>query len=90
MTTEEPMLPEDRSQQILASKDADEALASCQEHGYSEGWAIIDGAVVIYNLDAPPHWLPADDQRDENGNTREFVLSVDGAKVARAFAPYAE
>lgn len=69
------MLPDERSQQILASKDADEALASCNEHAYSEGWAIIDGAVVIYNLDAPPHWLPSDDQRDENGNTREGMIA---------------
>lgn len=70
------MLPDERSQQILTSKDADEALASCTTHGYSEGWAIIDGAVVIYNLDTPPHWLPTDEQRDENGNTAEFVAGA--------------
>lgn len=43
---------------IMGLKDAEEALARCEEYGYSEGWAIRDGAVVIYNLDDPPTWLP--------------------------------
>jgi hypothetical protein len=68
------MLPDDRTQEILASKDHEQALASCRRHGYSESWAIIDGAVVIYNVDAPPHWLPLD--RDEDGNTPEFVAAM--------------
>jgi hypothetical protein len=70
------MLPDERSQQILASKDVQVAQASCDEHGYSEGWAIIDGAVVIYNLDAPPHWLPRDEDRDENGNTAALAAGA--------------
>lgn len=70
------MLPEARSQQILATKDTDAARESCITHGYSESWAIIDGAVVIYNFDSPPHWLPTDEQRDENGNTAEFAAAA--------------
>lgn len=54
------MVPEERLQQIIGSKDEDAALTSCTKHGYSEGWAIRDGALVIYDLDDPPAWLPPD------------------------------
>lgn len=36
------------------------ALERCTEYGYDEGLAIRDGAIVIYNLDSPPSWLPGD------------------------------
>lgn len=32
------------------------------------GRALIDGALVIYDLGDPPHWLPP---RDEDGNSRK-------------------
>lgn len=60
------MLPTGRATQILESKDTAQAQQWCDEHGYSESWAIIDGAVVIFNLDAPPRWMP---ERDEDGNS---------------------
>lgn len=64
------MVPGERLAQILNSKDAEEAARSCTEHGYVEGWAIIDGALVIYDVDHPPAWLvPVLDARDEDGNT---------------------
>ena len=66
------MIPEDRLQQLINDKDADEALRWCNEHGYDEGWAIIDGALVVYDLNNPPSWLPADSERNEDGNTAEF------------------
>lgn len=63
------MIPEDRLQELIARKDADEAQEWCDEHGYSEGWAICDGALVIYDLDAPPAWFQF--PRDEDGNALE-------------------
>jgi hypothetical protein len=58
--------PDDRLQEIIESKDPEAALAACQKHGYSEGWCIIDGALVVYDLDAPPAWLaPVLARRDE-------------------------
>ncbi len=64
------MIPADRLQQLIAEKDAEAALQWCQEHGYSEGWALIDGALVVYDLDAPPPWLAAVlAERDEDGYT---------------------
>jgi len=64
------MIPEQRLQEILASKDQEAALASCTEHHNVEGWAIIDGALVIYDCDSPPAWLaPVLAARDDDGNT---------------------
>lgn len=64
------MIPDDRLQDILASKDADDAQAACTAHGYCESWSIIDGALVIYNLSDPPYWLRMVlSSRDEDGNT---------------------
>jgi len=41
-------------------------------HGVSR--AVIDGAVVIYNLDDPPLWLkPVLHARDENGSPRDAM-----------------
>ena len=59
-------LPGDRAQHLLEHKDAEEALGWCNRHRYSESWSIIDNAVVIYNLDDPPAWLP---ETDEDGNS---------------------
>jgi len=58
------MLPDERLQQIIQSKDVDNAV-------YEESWAIIDNALVIYDGADPPHWLPT--ERDEDGNTRQFT-----------------
>lgn len=67
------MIPDDRLQQLIERKDAEEALHWCQEHGYSEGWSIIDGAIVIYDICDGSRWLPSEEERDENGFTEEFV-----------------
>jgi len=66
-------IPDGRLQELIDAKDTDAAQESCEEHGYSESWSIIDGALVIYNLDAPPHWLPREEERDENGLTQRYV-----------------
>ena len=58
------MLPDDRLQQIILSKDVENAV-------YGESWSIIDNALVIYDEDDMPYWLPK--YRDEDGNTPEFV-----------------
>lgn len=50
------MLSDDYIQHVMESKDAERALAE----GKVVGWASIDGAVVIYDLDDPPVWLPGD------------------------------
>lgn len=64
------MIPEARLQQLLGRKDAEEAAAWCAKHGYSEGWALIDGALVIYDCDNPPHRLvPVQEACDEDGYT---------------------
>jgi len=64
------MIPDARLQQIIASKDQEEALRWCNEHRYVEGWAIIDGTLVIYDVDQPPAWLQvALDAQDDDGNT---------------------
>lgn len=67
------MIPDDRLQHLIDRKDTERALRWCQEHQYSESWSIIDGALVIYNLDDPPSWIPTDEERDENGYTQKFV-----------------
>lgn len=66
-------IPEDRLQQLIRRKDSEEALRWCKEHHYSEGWAIVDGCLVIYNIDDKPSWLgDVLESRDEDGNTPEF------------------
>jgi hypothetical protein len=57
----------DRLQHLISQKDV---IGGAQ---YPEGWAIVDGALIIYDFDNPPHWFPQD--RDENGNTPEFVAA---------------
>lgn len=56
------MLTEERLQAILAGKDTEAALAT----GQAEGWAIVDGAMIIYDCNAPPWWFPV---QDEDGNS---------------------
>ena len=64
------MIPSDRLQKLIESKDTREALKWCKKYHYSEGWAIIDGALIIYDLDRPPVWLaPVLEMLDEDGNT---------------------
>ena len=54
----------DRMQAIIKSKNPDEALDG-------EGWAVVDGALVIYNGYICPLWLyNILEQRDEDGNTK--------------------
>ena len=64
------MIPEDRLQQLIKTKKGAEAQHWCNKYGYSEGWAIIDGSLVIYDIDNPPAWLaPVLAVQDEDGNT---------------------
>jgi hypothetical protein len=57
-------MPDERLQQIIASKDVENAV-------WGECWTICDGALVIYLEDDPPAWLP--EERDEDGNTPDYV-----------------
>jgi hypothetical protein len=61
-----------RLQQIMRDKNVDQAL-------WGECWSICDNAIVIYQEDNPPAWLPNDYDRDEDGNTAEYVDKVKGA-----------
>jgi len=64
------VIPDARLQELIGRKDHEEALRWCTEYGYSEGWTIIDGTLVIHDLDNPPAWLvPVLEARDEDGNT---------------------
>jgi hypothetical protein len=63
---EEVMLPSDRLQDLLSSKDVDNSVPW-------EFWSIIDNALVIYDGNDPPHWLPTEAERDDDGNTKQFV-----------------
>jgi hypothetical protein len=73
----EEVIPEDRLQEIILHKDAERALDWCTRHQYSEGWAIIDGAMVIYDIDNPPVWLrPILAMRDEDGNSPRKLIDV--------------
>lgn len=56
------MLSEAYLQQVINSKDTESAL----DTGQNVGWATVDGALVIYDLDSPPWWFP---KRDINGNS---------------------
>ena len=59
------MLSNDRVQRILMSKDVENAE-------WGESWAIIDNCIVICDGENPPHWYPQN--RDEDGNTPEFIM----------------
>lgn len=68
-------IPEERLRALIEGKDADAALESCEKHGYSESWSLIDGCMVIYNLDDPPRWLlPVLAAQDDDGNTPEAFM----------------
>lgn len=60
-------LPAGRCGAIMDAKPDTDPQGWCDAHGYDESWAIIDGAVVIYNMDSPPSWIP---ERDEDGNSK--------------------
>lgn len=67
------MVPEQRLQKLIASKDIKESAKLTQQHQYVEGWAIIDGCLVIYDANDSPKWLTnALMERDEDGNTPSF------------------
>ena len=67
------MVPEPRLQQLIASKDIRRAQKWCDDSGYSEGWALVDGCLVIYDINDSPLWLTDQlIQRDEYGNTPAF------------------
>lgn len=57
-------LDEDRLQFLIQQKDT---LGGSKG---GEGWAIVDGALVIHDFENPPSWFPKD--RDEDGNTPDF------------------
>lgn len=57
------MLTDDYLQDVIESKDVKAALAT----GQNIGWAICDGALVVYDLDDPPPWFRF--ERDEEGNS---------------------
>lgn len=78
------MIPSDRLQELIMSKESDRALEWCKKFNYNENWAIIDGALVIYNGDSPPVWLkPILEMRDDNGNTPPDLMSVDPRRAPR-------
>ncbi len=67
------MIPDERLQQIIEQKNERQARRSVQKHGYTEGWAIIDGCLVIYDVDDSPTWLTEKlVSRDDDGNTSAF------------------
>ena len=76
------MLTSERIDAIFESKDVKNAE-------WGESWAKIDNCIVIYDDENPPHWLPKD--RDDNGNTPEFVEQErryhDGEAQAASGAP---
>lgn len=51
-------IPEHCLQQILRSKDTVAAASRVDQNDYVEGWGIRDGAIVIYDVEDPPNWLP--------------------------------
>lgn len=59
----------------LDSVVLDRAMSvKADDASHSTSRAIIDGAVVIYNLDDPPAWLtPILDARDEDGHIEGTV-----------------
>ncbi len=61
------MLPDQRLQDLINGKDVEHAV-----HGPDivESWSIIDGVMVIYDLEDPPAWLvPVLAACDDDGNT---------------------
>jgi hypothetical protein len=70
-------VPEDRLQQIIKNKDAANAAHWVSKYGYVESWQIIDGALVICDLDDPPVWLkPILELKDDDGNTAHVLVAV--------------
>lgn len=67
------MITSDRLQQILETKDHEDAIRAMHASGgrtQSECWSIIDGVLVIHDETDPPHWLaPVLKACDEDGNT---------------------
>jgi hypothetical protein len=59
------MLSSERVHDILMSKDVENAE-------WGESWAIIDNCIIICDGENPPHWYPQN--RDEDGNTPEFIM----------------
>lgn len=67
------MIPDERLQELITSKDVKQARKWTKDHSYSEGWCIVDGCLVIYDLDDCPKWISEKlDERDDNGNTSAF------------------
>lgn len=50
-------IPSECLQEIISEKNIASALKRCTEHNYTESWHIVDGCLIIYNKDDPPHWL---------------------------------
>ena len=75
------MLSEGRLQQLIENKD--EYIEE------SEGWAICDGALVIYDHENPPMWFRF--PRDDDGNSipprRDSLAILSGSKSSLSPAP---
>lgn len=54
------MIDHERAAEIMSGKDTVRALQT----GRAESWIEIDGAIVIYDGDDPPAWMPALEGRE--------------------------
>lgn len=67
------MIPDERLQELIATKDQEQAQKWVNEHRYAEGWCIVDGCLVIYDLDDCPKWISEKlSERNDDGNTSAF------------------
>jgi hypothetical protein len=61
------MIPDNRLQQLFNRRNHYEELQWMRHHDYTEGWAILDGSLVVYDVDNPPQWLPLPTVRSLGG-----------------------
>lgn len=50
-------VPSARLQQLLVEKDTEKSILWCDAFQYGEGWAIVDGCLVVYDHYDTPAWL---------------------------------
>lgn len=68
-------LPYEYLREVMTGEDAEPP----EDYAGSIGRAIIDNALVIYDLDEPPAWLaPVLAARDEDGNTARQSTAYEG------------
>jgi hypothetical protein len=73
------MLGDDRLRELIRRKED-------TNPAYPEGWAMVDGALVIYDFSDPPAWFkPVLEARNEDGNTP--IVAVDLFRAAPADDP---